>query len=372
MLSQDLVQGDAQGLIVKARRQSKKGKAIRMLNTIDRMPSPSPPSASGSVSPCAPRAESAEPARSRKPSTEVLRARADLSSETKAVVPLPPDPTVPSLSGLCHAIREAHRRRQDFHRPEKSLTLVIKSIERRYLSALKLQGASGQTSSVARTMPAAAPDLSSDEGHMGYDNLPTDADIAPSAELGEDHVQGDSHFISVDPKLALYVQPLIDSRANLAAQRKEAERKAQKLAKQLPVWSWVESINGFGALGLAQIVGECGDLGNYANPAKVWKRMGLHVVDGKAARKSKAMGDVMGYSPMRRSIMFVIGDSLLKKQNAYRELYLARKVFEQQKVPDGSKMLWHRRAQRYVEKRLLRDLWRAWRDQVGDVEGERA
>jgi hypothetical protein len=46
----------------------------------------------------------------------------------------------------------------------------------------------------------------------------------------------------------------------------------------------------------------------------------------------------------------------------YRQLYLARKALEQEKVPEGPRMLWHRRASRYMAKRFLRDLWVAWRD----------
>jgi hypothetical protein len=79
--------------------------------------------------------------------------------------------------------------------------------------------------------------------------------------------------------------------------------------------------------------------------------------------------------------MYVIGDSLLKKQSPYKELYDARKVFEIAKAEAAGKQVVpaakipaakseqfmsqghvHRRSQRYTEKRLLRDLWIAWRD----------
>ena len=56
-------------------------------------------------------------------------------------------------------------------------------------------------------------------------------------------------------------------------------------AKALPVASFVEETRGFGYLGLAQIVAEAGDLSNYANPAKLWKRFGLAVIDGRAQRR---------------------------------------------------------------------------------------
>lgn len=135
-----------------------------------------------------------------------------------------------------------------------------------------------------------------------------------------------------------------------------------KLAKQLPVWPWWKSVNGLGALGLAQIVGESGDLSNYANPGKLWKRLGLAVIDGKSQRRvSGAAALEHGYSPRRRSVMYCIGDSAIKKQSPYRDLYLERKEYEKAKVPDLTPMHHHRRAQRYMEKRILKHLWQRWR-----------
>jgi hypothetical protein len=115
-------------------------------------------------------------------------------------------------------------------------------------------------------------------------------------------------------------------------------------------------------LGLAVIVGVAGDLSNYSNPAKLWKRFGLAVIDGRAQRKvtNTEQAIAMGYSPMRRSAMWTIGDAVIKTQGEYRELYLDRKMYEAERDPEMSKMHCHRRAQRYMEKRLLRDLWRAW------------
>lgn len=160
-----------------------------------------------------------------------------------------------------------------------------------------------------------------------------------------------------------------------------------KLAKSLPVWeSFAEPINGFGAVGLAIIVAEAGDLSNYPKKGHLWKRLGLAVIDGIAQGKlgkgaSAAEWIEHGYNPERRSRIFTIGDSLIKKQNAYREIYLDRKAYEKtraemmglQVVPAAkipakradefmSEGHVHRRAQRYMEQRLVRDLWQAWRD----------
>lgn len=142
-----------------------------------------------------------------------------------------------------------------------------------------------------------------------------------------------------------------------------------RLAVELPVWSsFGESIRGFGAPSLAVIVGEAGDLANYSNPAKLWKRMGLAVMDGvRQGGLPKGAGAeawiAHGYSPRRRSRMFMIGDTLMKgnRDGIYRTLYLDRKKHELARDPDMRPIQAHRRAQRYMEKRLLKNLWQAWR-----------
>lgn len=232
------------------------------------------------------------------------------------------------LQLLIDQLIEAHRMRVDFLRIENATILRMRAVCRRYVSR------PGITLGEIR---AAADEL--------YDAL----------ETGE-HPDA--------ARVALYLARHAAARDEFHQQRLAAEKRMRKLARMLPVWGFVESVPGFGDLGLAQIVAEAGNLANYANPAKLWKRFGLAVIGGQRQRKvanDPALAIAHGYSPSRRSLMFVIGDSLLKKQNRYREIYLARKEVERAKAPDAPKMAHHRRAQRYVEKRLLRDLWRAWR-----------
>ena len=64
--------------------------------------------------------------------------------------------------------------------------------------------------------------------------------------------------------------------------RDASEKAMEKLAMQLPIYPWIESVRGAGALGLATIIAETGDLSNYPNPAKVWKRLGFAPFDGYA------------------------------------------------------------------------------------------
>lgn len=100
------------------------------------------------------------------------------------------------------------------------------------------------------------------------------------------------------------------------------------LVGKLPVAAWVKqpTQRGFGLLSLAIVVGECGDLSNYANPAKLWKRLGCAPISsngttamgatwrrGKEGKLSKLEWEAAGYCPRRRSIMYVIGENLMKQ-----------------------------------------------------------
>jgi hypothetical protein len=171
-----------------------------------------------------------------------------------------------------------------------------------------------------------------------------------------------------------------------------ATKEMERLAKTLPAWEWAKDVKGFGARSLAVIVGEAGDVGSYPAKGHLWKRMGLAVIDGVrqgGLRKSASADEwiVHGYSRKRRSQMFVIGDVMVKVGDTYRQVYLYRKAYERAraeaagltvvpaaKIPKARAAEFmsdghiHRRAQRYMEKRLLRDLWQAWRGHEPEAE----
>src|SRR5262249_2898822 len=72
------------------------------------------------------------------------------------------------------------------------------------------------------------------------------------------------------------------ARAPADERRMVNERAMEQAAKQLLVFPWIQSVRGAGALGLATIVAEAGDLANYPTPAKLWKRLGFAPYDGHA------------------------------------------------------------------------------------------
>ena len=204
-------------------------------------------------------------------------------------------------------------------------------------------------------------------------------------------------------------------------EKANVERPMVKLARTLPAHKWVKhpDQNGFGELSLAIVVGECGDLRNYANPAKVWRRMGcapwsfdgqtLMGATWKGGREGKlpaAEWESFGYAPRRRSIAYLIGEGIVKQNfvrqpgdgeaavdtdtagaapGPYRRRYDAVKAACEATRPDwtacecggsglgpkgkkcpgcsgrGKKMLrCHRHAMLLATKMLLRDLWNAW------------
>lgn len=259
-------------------------------------------------------------------------------------------------SDLIAAIVETYRQRVDLHRAEKSLTLQIKAKCRRMCEGDK-----------------------------------TEADVLYKSMLNGQKCPHAGTMVIVS-------QPFVDARGIIQAHRAECEKQLTKMAKELHVWPWAESVKGFGALSLASVIGEAGDLLRFDTVSKLWKRMGLAVINGGRQRLvSGAAAIEHGYNPARRSVVWNIGECLIKQQGDYRALYLERMVREVEKcwdeglqhatttaatvtswanrgLPDPVKVSKideakhrscghiHNRAKRYVEKRLLRDLWKAWRN----------
>lgn len=159
---------------------------------------------------------------------------------------------------------------------------------------------------------------------------------------------------------------------------KECGKELLGLLEGLPpeVLAWTDQTKGFARMSLAAIVAHAGNLSDYSNPAKLWKRFSLHVVDGKASKRVR--GDAsQSFVPARRAEMHVIGECLLRAGGEYAQLYRDRKQHEIAKAhalglevkPAAritaknankciSEGLIHKRSLRYIEKRLLRELWR--------------
>jgi hypothetical protein len=152
-----------------------------------------------------------------------------------------------------------------------------------------------------------------------------------------------------------FVTATTTAAAPFDAMYKTAVKQMEKLAEQLPVWAaFGKDIRGFGVLSLARIIAETGDLSNYPDKSKVWARLGMGVTTEGKRQCNR---------PGRRAVVWNVGDPIIKGNGAgpYRAYYLERKAYEHARDPEMSKMHAHRRAQRAMEKRLLKHLWQAWR-----------
>jgi hypothetical protein len=236
---------------------------------------------------------------------------------------------VPPLGDIVSGLRELHRQRQDFQGARKKIELQIKAVQRRE--------------------------------HARSCEKPTHARCAGVYERESATVE----LLRIPLKMLL-------------SEEKAREKPMVALVKQLPVYKWAADVRGFGALGLGQIIAEAGDLSLYANPAKLWSRMGVGLGPNVTTREPGSTR-YEGRSPRRASVIHVIADSMLKgAEGEWRAVYDDRKAYEQTKpaclrpIKTGGVCKAtdaeccraghiHNRALRYLGKRLLRELWRAWR-----------
>lgn len=172
-----------------------------------------------------------------------------------------------------------------------------------------------------------------------------------------------------DSGAAVTVHALLEARDRIKPHRLVVEKTLKKLARGLPVWdAWGAGQLGFGELSLAAIIGEAGDLSNYATVSRLWKRMGLAVINGERQRKVLSKEDAIlhGYNPERRSVVWNIGECLIKAQkegHPWRNIYLREK--EKQLANEHPPWLADKRAKRYMTKRFLASLWGAWNGRGG-------
>jgi len=124
---------------------------------------------------------------------------------------------------------------------------------------------------------------------------------------------------------AQYNVPLQVSLGHIQDAKKALDKALHNLLKQHFMFDWVEDIKGFGAVGFAGIIGVLGDLNQFPNPAKVWKYMGMYVVDGRAPKRTK--GELLEYSPMGRTACHLIAEGLVRQNKGkYREKYDTRRA----------------------------------------------
>jgi hypothetical protein len=198
-----------------------------------------------------------------------------------------------------------------------------------------------------------------------------------------------------EPRLVDLIKGTDASRVPHDRLRHEAEKEMEAAAKQLPVYPWIASVRGAGALGLATIVaevaaikpnGEFATLADYSSPSKVWKRLGFAPYDGHAGstwkrttwRPRSLTADEWIANPFsgeRYALMIQIATWLINAQwqsakkaggdvgkptGPYGRIYADRRAHTARTHPEWTKGHSHSDAVRVTMKAFLRDLWAEW------------
>lgn len=221
---------------------------------------------------------------------------------------------------------------------------------------------------------------------LGFSTMLPEADrerIAADAATVVEAITKGSDVPGALHDVADLVRPfvLLTKEGTAPYQRSKAavEKDLADLVRSLPVWdAWAKGVKGLSEIGVATYVGEAGDLITYPNPGKLWARLGL-APKGYYARTDADKKTYYAIPKLRRSRSWSITDILLRQPGPYQDLYRERRAYELANNPEFDKGVSKKtgkqviskhgdlRARRVVEKRLVRDLWRAWYQAAGVV-----
>ena len=222
------------------------------------------------------------------------------------------------------------------------------------------------------------------------------------------HVQDDSHPDTEKASVTGVVRISQISRKAWAEYEKGLVAEMVRLAGQLPVAVWLDepACRGISLGMLATIVGESGNLSNYPNPAKLWKRLfgAPYEKNGKTMmpsrwRLEKGLSseewEEIGYSPQRHATQQQLKENIVRQngEGPYRQRYDEAKARTRETHPEwwvcskcegkgkvGRKKCQnckgtgevalhaHRHAQLLAAKRFIRDLWNKWHGVLFDPE----
>jgi hypothetical protein len=180
------------------------------------------------------------------------------------------------------------------------------------------------------------------------------------------------------------------------------ERQLMILIRRHFMRDWIEAQRGIGLPGFARLLGVTGDIGRFPTASKLWKYLGLHVVDGHAPKREKGVpwthtdctfnhlttckpdcttdhhpnclpgGVGTAYAPQGRVVSHQLGEAIVKVggDGPYRRAYDEKKAYYEAERPDWTQLRRHNAAMRYAVKELIRELWREWHRRRGHTISE--
>lgn len=194
-----------------------------------------------------------------------------------------------------------------------------------------------------------------------------------------------------------YAEPARAVVREYEAIEKGIDRELAKLAKQHFMADWIAEQRGIGLPGFARLLGVTGNIDRFPTVSKLWKYLGLHVVDGHAPRREKGVpwthtncqgghlltckpdcatdhhpnclpdGIGTAYAPQGRVVCHQLGEAIVKVggDGPYRRAYDEKKAYYEAARPDWSQARRHNAAMRYAVKELIKHLWIEWHTRRG-------
>ena len=285
----------------------------------------------------------------------------------KVTALLPNSQTIDGADQLWHAAKATHN---------VSVTVeLLRQLQRRRRFAIKMQSKIDRgTEAYLATQHGYSAALPEKERREIFDRV---GKLRRAVEKGEadqtERAEKAAAGVSVSPHDIAVILASAKGRDAFDAMRQSVESEMRRNVRTLPIWQWAKDVRGLGELGVAIVIGEAGNLSLYPKKGHLWKRLGLAVIDGeRQQRKSgKEAAAAHGYSPQRRSEMWVLADSMLRAQlrkqdeaqstslGLYGDLYLRRRATTEQRE-GWTKAHSHADAKRYMWKGVLKHMRAAW------------
>ena len=224
--------------------------------------------------------------------------------------------------------------------------------------------------------------------------------------------------------MGAYAEPAREIVKEYESIEKAIERVLVKEVKKHFMADWIEAQRGIGLPGFARLLGVTGSLDRFATVSKLWKYLGLHVVDGRAPKREKGVpwthtdctfdhlmackpdcatdhhpncvpgGVGTAYAPQGRVLCHQLAESIVKLGHRrschgpacddptactclvectvdhggpYRRAYMDKKAYYEAERPDWTQARRHNAAARYAVKELIKALWIEWHTRRGRI-----